>query len=702
MKRLALALVGIACVTLAVHRVAAATVDFGFAPPQWQATICLPDDPCKSLVDKSGELLYHFRQAGREFGTRVAVQTAPDAVWQKQELASPRAAIVVTQRTAPGLNILEEAFAATDTATNAACPRRDVLLVHVTNLTQEDRTLRPQVIVDTALGCRRDGQRLLINGNETILSSLKIVDINETSAKAAPAKAPPTITRATLESLTVPAGKTVHYFLVYTPGGAEKLDPPTVDAALATRAAAIAYWEQSSKLPFNRIAVPDPGIQSLVDSAIRNIWQAREIKRGVAAFQVGPTCYRGLWIVDGAFLLESAAILGAGSEARAGVEYELSHQKEDGAFEVLSPMFFKENGIILWTCVRHAILTQDKAWLRSVWPKLQRAVAFMQTLRARSRENPEWLCQGLIPPGFIDGGLHKSEKGEYTNVYWNLLGLKAAIGAAHWIGSDDDAARWQKEYDDFYATFRKLAERDMRNDPHGNRYLPTIMGNLGNELPQRAQWSFCQAVYPGQLFDQRDPLVTGNLAMLAATEREGMVYGTGWDATGIWNYFASFYGHAWLWQGQGQKAARVLYAFANHAAPVLDWREEQSLCGEKYKKVGDMPHNWASAELIRLTTHLLALDRGDELHLLEGLPPEWARPNMSTRLAGIATPFGKLTMELHVAADGKSAHLHVEPLAEPSCKKVVVHLAGWSGRSEKDVIELDPKKLHEQEIALVP
>ena len=121
-------------------------------------------------------------------------------------------------------------------------------------------------------------------------------------------------------------------------------------------------------------------------------------------------------------------------------------------------------------------------------------------------------------------------------------------------------------------------------------------------------------------------MVAGNLAVLQATEHEGMVFGTGWDATGIWNYFASFYGHAWLWQGNGRKAAEVLYAFANHAAPVLDWREEQSLHGAKFRKVGDMPHNWASAEFIRLAIHLLALDRGDELHLLEGMPAEWLAP----------------------------------------------------------------------------
>ena len=48
-------------------------VDFRYAPPQWQAAICLPDDPHKSLVNKSGELLYHYHyiKGGREFGTRV-------------------------------------------------------------------------------------------------------------------------------------------------------------------------------------------------------------------------------------------------------------------------------------------------------------------------------------------------------------------------------------------------------------------------------------------------------------------------------------------------------------------------------------------------------------------------------------------------------------------------------------------------------
>jgi hypothetical protein len=222
----------------------------------------------------------------------------------------------------------------------------------------------------------------------------------------------------------------------------------------------------------------------------------------------------------------------------------------------------------------------------------------------------------------------------------------------------------------------------------------------GSSSPQRGQWAFCHAVYPGQIFAKDDALVAGNMAMLAATEKQGMVYGTGWDAKGIWNYFASFYGHAWLWQGNGRKAAEVLYSFANHAAPVLVWREEQSLKGEPFEKVGDMPHNWASAEFIRLTVHLLALDRGNELHLFEGLPAEWAQPGMKTALNGVATPFGPLTFSLEVAQDGKKASLKMEPLSESSCEKIIVHLSGWSSAEAGKTITLKPGIANTIEIVL--
>ena len=55
----------------------------------------------------------------------------------------------------------------------------------------------------------------------------------------------------------------------------------------------------------------------------------------------------------------------------------------------------------------------------------------------------------------------------------------------------------------------------------GNAYLPTMMGNAGQFTPQKGQWAFCHAVYPGQIFAVDDPLAAGQMAMLRATKVEG-------------------------------------------------------------------------------------------------------------------------------------------------------------------------------------
>lgn len=828
-------------------------VDFRYTPPEWQAAICLPDDPHKSLVDKSGALLYHYRRGGREFGTVVSVKVTDNATWQKQKLHSARVPIVKTWHSVEGLEIVEEALAITrlpqaetkpemltrvdngqvnrdwakpegdvdpalrdiavhyngaieyeiavkaasaclvalalceswwdqagkrvqvleaegvppkmldtvaDIGKNKAAafwfeardvdsngritirvapakeaadqntilnglwvfergqaqdspallagklnsralarlnlenpggpPRNDLIIVHVKNTRPQARTLEPRLVVDTvqSFQFQPERQQVVLDNHETVTASLKMADAL-TEAK--------TRREIPLGEVKVPAGETARFHVLFSSGGPIVIEPKTLEQALAYRDQAVAYWEKEAPLPYDRIQVPDAGVQALIDSATRNIWQAREIKRGLPAFQVGPTCYRGLWIVDGAFLLEAATLLGAGKEARAGIEYMLSFQQTDGRFEIIKN-YHKENGIVLWACVRHAQLTQDKAWLESVWPRLERTADYIRVLRRQTRDNESPLDDGLMPPGFPDGGL-AGKPYEYSNVYWNLLGLRAFIGAAQWLGRNETAAAWQKEHDDFMAAFRQAAERDLRKDPHGNPYLPTVMGE-STELPQRAQWGFCHAVYPGQVFEREDPLVAGNMKMLEATEQEGMVYGTGWDATGIWNYFASFYGHAWLWQGDGRKAADVLYAFANHAAPILAWREEQSVKGEKYKKVGDMPHNWASAEFIRLAAHLLALDRGRELHLFEGLPLEWTRAGMVTKLTGISTPFGPLTLSLTVSKDRQTARLQVNPLRDLSCERIIVHLGGWASPQKDAAIELDLRRAHDREIRI--
>ncbi len=186
--------------------------------------------------------------------------------------------------------------------------------------------------------------------------------------------------------------------------------------------------------------------------------------------------------------------------------------------------------------------------------------------------------------------------------------------------------------------------------------------------------------------------------MLRATKTQGLVLDTGWMHGGIWTYFASFYGHALLWEGLGEEAAQVLYDYANHAVPTRVWREEQKPLGKGIEEVGDMPHNWASAEFIRLTAHLLALERGDELHLFEGMPKDWARPGEVTALNGLQTRFGAVKLALKVAPDGQTARLQLEPL--PRAWRVVVHLGGWASEDPGRTIGLRPDQRTDRVIRL--
>jgi hypothetical protein len=587
------------------------------------------------------------------------------------------------------------AVMALDIGRNDAESANDVILVHVTNTGLSLRQIGPKVVVRSAQNLELlNPDRVKVDFTETVISTLPTSALEKTKTERGEEAV------MTLAPMTVAPGKTVSFAAVYCGGGRIEFTPSAIAQALQARRSVEASWKTPS-IPFDRVTVPDPQIQALIDASIRNIWQAREIKNGLPAFMVGATFYRALFIVDGAFILEAANLVGAGRDTRAGIAYTLGNQQEDGRFELLAD-YYKENGIVLWTCVRHAQLTQDKPWLESIWPRIEKAVAYIQRLRGESRRDDSPLNDGLLPRGYPDGGIDGRHL-EYTNVYWNLLGLKSIVQAAAWLGKTEQAKAWQAEFDDFYATFRKAALRDSRTDVYGNRYLPTLMTIEDSVLlkdaewylPCKAQWGFCHGVYPGQLFDKDDPLVKGNLDMLRTYEKEGMVLTTGWLTGGIWNYFASFYGHALLWQGDGPKAAEVLYAFANHASPLLAWLEEQGLKDEPIRENGDMPHNWASAEFIRLAVHLLALDRGRELHLFEGLPAQWTKPGMVTKLKGTATPFGELTCSLRVAADGKSAALTVEPLSDPSCEKVVVHLGHWADPDAGATRDLDPKQRHE-------
>lgn len=567
-------------------------------------------------------------------------------------------------------------------------PRHDVFLVRLLNRGPESTSLEPELVIDTELSIQPDPEdrTVTIGPTTTVFCPGGCRVVRESPGQLTLSLGAVRLKPGEERMLTVGVLRGVERPPV------QLLWPHSPDHARELRERAEAFWQQLD-LPYGRLEVPDSGVQALLDAAVRNIYQAREIKKGLPAFQVGPTCYRGLWVVDGSFLMEAVAFLGRTDEARSGIRYLLGFQREDGAVMLING-HWKETGIALWAVTRHARLTGDRTWLREVWPNVQRAWDYIMRLREQASRDPAALNYRLLPEGFSDGGLGETLP-EYTNIYWTLAGMKAAVEAARWLGRDEEARVWQADYEDFYATFRKAAERDMRTDPYGNRYLPISMKPETKVSPQKAQWAFLHAVFPGKVFPGGDPLVQGDLGMLRAAECEGLVRDTGWVTNGVWTYFGSFYAHAWLWQGDGIKAAQTLYAMANHASPLLCWREEQMPQGEGTAICGDMPHNWASAEFIRLVRHLLILERGDELHLAEGMPRAWVIPGKCVRATGVLTEFGTMGLEIKVSEDGGKAVVEVDPPRRNPPGRIVLHLESWTGDSGVVELPTDAHSRHE-------
>jgi hypothetical protein len=650
-------------------------LDFRYAPGEWQVCIGLPDDPHKSIVKSDGSLNHHYvRRRGNfpNFDTsvlaRVDMGSAATSTIE-QRLWSAKVPIVITEQSWGPLLLHQECWADIpdgESVEQWSKKRQDYLWLTLQNTGDQAQTARLVVRVRSRTKMGQTASQALVEtaGDRRTLcyTSPQCDAMMEASVR------PGYEQNLIYERQLPPAGEFRALLTFYRGDDADSETPES--QARKMRDKAIAYW-QNADLPYGRILVADENVQHLLDSCIRNIWQARELRDGVPAFQVGPTVYRGTWAADGPFILEAVTYLGRADEARKGLELQIIEDEGPQGIE-----FSKKAGLRLWMVWRHAQLTGDRRWLERMWPKVEQEVNRIIEYREMTRSDPNQANYGLMPAGFGDGGLAGKHR-EYTNVYWTLAGLKAAIQAADRIEKPSGAA-WKAEYDDYWKQFDKARHRDKLVDTAGNTYVPVTMKGEKEQLPQRGAWAFLHSIYPGRIFPADDELMLGTLAMLDATEREGLIFGTGWISDGIWNYAGSFYGHAHLWLHHSRKAAATFYAFGNHACPLLCWREEQRPLGEKEYYVGDMPHNWASAEFIRFVRHMMIMEREDELHLLEAMPRAWAEPSGQTRLTGIPTSFGNMSLAVSIADDGSTAKVTLSPPTREPLRKIVLHTKNFA------------------------
>lgn len=386
--------------------------------------------------------------------------------------------------------------------------------------------------------------------------------------------------------------------------------------------------------------------------------------------------YRSLYMVDGYFLLEAAHMLGDGNLAfQQGILAILRRGRSDGSMQII-PQHYKETGIAIATLVRQCELSGDDSRLTELWPTILRGVDYLRELRRQARElGPDYPGYRLFPPAYLDGGI-SGPYPDYTTPAWILVGLKFAAEAGRRLGLAR-IAEIAELFDEVDQGFTAAARRDRKLTPDGIPYVPMIMEHRDFNKPQSATWAFAQAMHPGEVWAPDHEFVRDLLRLLDSVDGEqGIPQETGWiHDQAVWGYSAMFYAQVWLYAGNPGKAIDYLYAFANHATPARVWREEQGLTGSHNGDYcGDMPHNWASAEFIRLVRHAIVLEKAGGLELLAGLPDQWLpRDGVDLLFEDTPTRYGAVTLRLTRTSEGAFAleYRRVPGAVEPL--SVVLH-----------------------------
>jgi hypothetical protein len=693
-------------------------VDYRFRPAASWTAICHPDESDKTLVRGDGALLYGFRTRTWityafdrviEFG--IAGDELPRSVEQRTESAAR--GIVVTTLRYDQAELTLRAFRHVVDARAL-----DVVLWEL-RVADDVEELEASLHVEVhdrskwfSSGPHGASRRVFAfsepAGAEVDFSydahdpgslewSPEGVEAVICSLRQPLAVAPAHGFRAVAAFATVPeyvaGGVTVSGALV-VPLDGETVAGFDVDAALEHERR---YWDGlfPRGIP---LQVPDAGIQALLDASARNLLQARELRDGRRVFQVGHTIYRNFWIADSYFMLEAVRYLGLDAAADESLSALEDHVSEDGSIVALGEVgHIKETAIAIATLVRQAELAGDPARLEPWWGRIERAVEHIADLHRSTFALPAGdAARGLMPPAFGDGGV-AGTRAEYTTILWALAGLKIVTEAAEHTGRTRAAERFAAVYDELRADFDLHSNAHRRRLPDGHSYLPMVLDGgehhfrldapvvtRGDAIrPETATWALAHAVYPGEVFAPEDEVVAEYLHLLdTVDDREQVPATTGWlPYRALWTYYASFAAHVFLWAGQPEKAIEYLYGFANHAAPTGVWREEQPLRGGGTTAInGDMPHNWASAELIRLVRNLLVFERRDSLQLLPGVPADW----LAAGEIRVETPtrFGRV--DLRVTPDGTGGRIayDLKPgLIVPARESLHVPAGRWEVRA---------------------
>lgn len=463
--------------------------------------------------------------------------------------------------------------------------------------------------------------------------------------------------------------------------------PATLPDFETVAAAGRAFWEKRLGAVFFDLPPAAGDLASVAKSALGHIL----IHRDGPAIQPGSRSYERSWIRDGA--LTSSALLryGLGDAAEDFLQFFLPYQFENGKVPCCvdgrgsDPVPENDSGGQL-LFLAHEIwrFGGDLELLRQSWPRLRRAVFYLDQLR-QQRRGPEWQTEekrvfyGLMPESISHEGYSAKPMHSYWDDFWAHRGFEDAAEMALALGEKEDAALFATWRDEFAVDLLASLERAMAN--HNIDHLPGCA-----ELGDFDATSSAIALAPGRLGRRLPQEALRKTFERYYREVEGRFSGKKeWDA---YTAYELRNAGALLRLGEREKAWQVLsWLLADRRPPGWNQMPEVTFREARAPRFnGDLPHGWVASELLRAVADLFVYENEDgDLEIAAGIPAAWLESGR-VAVSGLHTPWGKLELEL--VQEGSEARLRIRGLRVPPGRAVFVH-SPWGERRRLESLPAD-------------
>ncbi|TPW06311.1 MAG: coagulation factor 5/8 type domain-containing protein [bacterium] len=499
----------------------------------------------------------------------------------------------------------------------------------------------PDGLVTSRFAAGADPQSLLAHADRVRDAAESYVDSDSSALMSG----------ALLYDVTLQPGETRTFGLVTRLAGPTPDLAPVADVAGtldAARTRVAAGWRE--KLDRFDLTLPDS--QQQIEDVMRASLAQMLMSRQGPILQPGTRSYNRSWIRDGAMMAEGLNRLGHADLSADYLRWYAPFVFDNGKvpccvdFRGADPVPENDShGEFIFLAAETYRYTGDAALLREVWPQVQAAIGYMDTLRASTRTAAfeaadQRHLYGLLPPSISHEGYSDRPAWSNWDNFWGLLGYRDAAFIVDALGDAAVAARIRAAETEFKTDVMASIVATAR--VHGIDWIAgaadrgdfdatsTTIGlspaGLIDDLPQDLltrtfdKWweNFTSRRENRQAWKDYTPYELRNVGALVRLGRRG-------DALRALDfYFSDMRPRAW-----------------NGWAEVVGRDEREP------RFIGDMPHAWISSDYIRSTLDLLVYERERDhaLVLAAGVPTAWLEGE-GVGVTNVRTAYGPLSYNL--------------------------------------------------------